>query len=44
MRFCVSFEYQILFIYATELFPVQIVALALGLNCLVACLPMVFIN
>ena len=44
MRFCVSFQYQILFIYATELFPVQIIAVALGFNCIFASVPSIFIN
>ena len=44
MRFCVSFQYQILFIYATELFPVQIISVALGFNCIFASIPSIFIN
>jgi len=40
----VSFQYQILFIYATELFPVQIISVALGFNCIFASIPSIFIN
>ena len=43
MRFFVSFMFQVLFVYITELYPTQVVGLAIGGNGIVGALPIMFI-
>lgn len=43
MRFFVSFVFQILFLYATELYPVQVVGLGVSFGSLVGSTPDMFI-
>ena len=44
LRFCASLQYQLLFVYITELYPAQVSSLALGINCRSGCVPVIFLN
>ena len=43
MRFFVSFMFQVLFIYITELYPTQVIGLGIGFTATVGALPVMFI-
>jgi MFS family permease len=43
MRFFVSFVFQVLFVYITELYPIQVVGLAIGLTGTAGAIPVMFI-
>ena len=43
MRFFVSFLFQILFVYITELYPTQVVGLAIGFTGVAGAVPVMFI-
>lgn len=43
MRFFVSFLFQVLFVYITELYPTQVVGLAIGFTGVAGAIPVMFI-
>ena len=43
MRFAISLQYQVLFLYVAELYPAQVSALGLGFGCLMVAVPNVFL-
>lgn len=43
LRFAISLQFQVLFLYAIELFPMQVGGMALGLCCIVGHVPNVFL-
>ena len=43
MRLFVSFMFQVLFIYITELYPTQVVGLGIGLTATAGAMPVMFI-
>lgn len=43
MRVFVAFMFQLIFVYMTELYPVQVVGLGIGLGCIVGSIPDIFI-
>lgn len=43
MRLFVSFLFQVLFIYITELYPTQVIGLAIGFTATIGAMPVMFI-
>lgn len=43
MRFAISLQYQVIYLYVAELYPAQVAALGLGFGCLIVALPNIFL-